>query len=329
MNSITVQEYLDEYLRNVAALTVRPRTFENYERNLQLYVYPRIGDLYLVDLRIAVMEEFYRDLTLRGNRTSGPLSSGTVRQVHAVLRRAFARAVAHELIPQNPAQVTTLPKVNHRQIDMLSSGEIGRLHKLVQEEQEDRPLATAIAISLHTGMRRGEVLGLQWGDINLCKGTIHIARSLHSSQGSKPIYGDPKTKKSRRTLAMTDSLKEILIAHKSYVSAELQKSNQRLEHSTPVILRKGGGVIHPNALTNASKHFFKAHQLPNSFSFHGLRHVHASYLIAANVPLKVISERLGHSSISITLDTYGHILEGQDNAAAEAFNRIVHETTLS
>jgi len=292
-------------------------------------VYPRIGDLYLADLRIAVMEEFYRDLALRGNRTSGPLSSGTVRQVHAVLRRAFARAVAHELISQNPAQVTTLPKVNYRQIDMLSSEDIGRLHKLVQEEKEDRPLAIAIAISLHTGMRRGEVLGLQWGDIDLCKGKIRIARSLHSSQESRPIYGEPKTKKSRRTLAMTDGLKEILIAHKSHVDAELQKSKMRLEPSTPVVLRKGGGVMHPNALTNTSKHFFKMHHLPDSFSFHGLRHVHASYLIAAGVPVKVISERLGHSSISITLDTYGHILEGQDDAAAEAFNRIVHETTLN
>lgn len=322
ITKVTVSEVLEDYLGNVAKVVVRHSTHRGYEGVVKNYVNPRIGNVKLADVRVATIEKLYRELSESGNAQGEPLSAKTVRQVHAVLRKAFARAVSHGLIPSNPAQVTTLPKIETKEIEILSKEDFARLTALIDKE-ENRQLAISLALGLHLGLRRGEVLGLQFGDIDFKKNSLRINRALHRGREYKAVYGDPKTKKSKRTITLTDELREMLLEHREKVRATLIGWGGDLSSSTPVVMHGRGGVVSPNMLTNWAGEFFRKHNFPEGFNFHGLRHTNASYLIAAGVPAKVISERLGHSTIAITLDTYGHLLEGQDEAAAQAFNDLV------
>jgi integrase len=210
---MTVAAYISDYLENVAPLNVRSSTLRGYVGCAERYIYPSwLGGLLMLAVTPPAMERYYQEISKRGGRYGGPLSGKTVHNVHVIIHKAFARAATHGVIPFNPTNVTLPKQFKIREIIILEIDDLARLNALIHE-MPDRPLAIAIAIALHTGLRRGEVLGLHWDDIDFERNQIKVSHPIHQLLGGKTEHGDPKTEKSARTVKMTADLRQMLLEY--------------------------------------------------------------------------------------------------------------------
>ena len=309
----TLQEYLEKHFKNMEG-DIGDKTLYTYRRLADLYIYPYLGTTKLNQITCQSLDAFYRKLSTKGSvKTGKALSPRTINHVHIVLNKALGRAVAHGVLVANPATHTTRPSIRPSNRTALDHKELRKLSKVI-ESLEDRPIAAALAIGLETGMRRGEIVSLAWKDIDY-EGA--------SGAGTIRVPGT-KTGKSHRTITMTGSLKELLQEYELWQEAKLKKHNVKKNKETPVITSPVCKKMCPDALTTKTGKLFREHEFPDGFSFHGLRHTHASYALAGGIPIQALSARLGHSNITQTVDTYGHLVEGIDEAVTKSF-----EDTLS
>ena len=331
----TVEEYLRKYLDNVeAAGTIKELTLYEYKKKMGSYVYPRIGSIKLQQLTVEDMDKFYTGLLQNGKlgqlKKSGKRSGGqglspsTIRQIHNILHKAFERAVAYSIIPINPTRATTKPRRVKVTKAILSKDNLQQLEAAI-EKMDDRAFATALTVGQFTGMRRGEVLGLQWGDISFKTdkrpGTIKIARALRTKQGGGVKYDTPKSEKGIRTIAMPTKLNDCLKEHKRQQAALLADLGAAQTDATEVILKDCGSVMTPDNLSKKTSKLFKKLNFPEKTSFHTFRHTLPSYLANKGVPQIVTMQILGHSSSQLTADVYTHVVDGAQEEAA----RIIEE----
>lgn len=299
---LTVGKYLDDWL---SGLALSSSTVERYETNLRVHINPAIGHLRLSQLTALHLEGLYKE-------KRDTLAGASVRHLHSVLGKALGRAVKLGLLVRNPCldmDIETLPKSDRKEVRFLSP------------EEKSRFLAAArgssyypmILVALGTGMRLSELRALQWLDVDLDAAIIRVRRS---ADRHNKIVERVKTDKSRRSITLSAVLIEVLKDHHKYLLEEKVRLRPVWQDLGLVFPRPDGGVlgisvINPPMKTISAKAGVDVH-------FHGLRHTHASDLIAAGVHAKVISERLGHASIAITLDRYGHLFpNSQDEAAAK------------
>ena len=331
----TVEEYLRKYLNGVeAAGTIKELTLYEYRKKMESYVYPRIGSIKLQQLTVAAMDEFYADLLQNGKlgqlkkdreRSGGQgLSPSTIRQIHSILHKAFERAVAYSDIPINPAKAAIKPGRIKVPKAILSKDNLQQLETAIKE-MDDHAFAAALTVGQFTGMRRGEVLGLQWGDINFktdkSSGTIKIARALRAKQGGGVKYDTPKSEKGIRTIAMPTKLNDYLKQHKQQQATLLAALGVTQSDKTEVILKDCGNVMTPDNLSKKTSRLFKRLGFPKKTSFHTFRHTLPSYLANRGVPQVVTMQILGHSSSQLTADVYTHVVDGAQEEAA----RIIDE----
>jgi integrase len=317
-SALSVGEYLDKWLNTAARHRVRERTFVDYSELLDRYVRPSIGEKRLSDLRPLHIQSLYTELQERG------LSARTVRYTHAVLSSALKQAVKWLMLAQNPASLVDVPKAARKEMQALSPEEAKRF---LTESDKDR-WSALFALALSTGMRPEEYLGLQWKDVDLVKGIATVQRALvWNRKGGGWSFTQPKTARSRRNIPLPSSVMSALVAHKRKQAEERLKAGPEYQnHDLVFATIEGTPLMMRNLLRRHFKPIVKRAELPGNMRLYDLRHSCATLLLAANEHPKVVSERLGHASITLTLDTYSHVLPSMQQAASEKLERLLFKS---
>ncbi len=309
----TVGQYLLQWLSHARG-RVRARTWQGYEGLIRLYALPSIGNLDLVAVQPLDLQHLYSRLLEREVRQ---LSAGTILNLHLVLHQAFGQAVRWGMIASNPVDGAQPPRPRRPEFAAIDPALVERILSGLQ----GHPIELAVAIAVATGMRRGEICGLRWSDLDEHLTVAQVRRTLQVARPNL-IFEHPKTARSRRTVALPEFLRPYLIAQREGQARRIiAPEQQSTEPSRLVVDGKDGSPLHPDALTNSWRRYVAKAGLPH-LRFHDLRHAHATLMLLQGVHPKVVSERLGHSSVGITLDTYSHVLPGMQAEAVRAFDEL-------
>ena len=305
----TVGEYLDRWLSDAVRGTVRESTFSRDKYLVDNHVKPALGRLKLKNLNALHLQGLYRE------RLDSGLSGSTVQKMHHALHKSLSQAVRWDLIPRNPADAVKAPAPSTKEMHPLSALEA---RQLLETARGDR-LEALYVLAVYTGMRRGELLGLKWEDVDLEGYSVRVRRTLtRIENGRRLALGEPKTKKSRRTVRLTPAAIEALKRHRARQAEEKLKNGGLYEDKGLVFAGETGNLINPSNLRQRSFAPLLARAKPSPITFHDLRHTCASLLFQRNVHPKFVQELLGHASVAITLDTYSHMLPGMGGEAADA-----------
>jgi integrase len=316
----TVATYLTRWLDVAAKPRLRPQTHKAYERIVQNDIIPHIGSRVLKKLSPMDVQRMYSDLLAgrrgarAGDRKGRALSPRSVRYTHAVLHSALKQAVKWRLIRENVAEAVDLPKQQRQEMQTLSAAEAGRF---LEHARKDRWYALW-ALLLGSGLRLGEALGLQWDDVD--GGAVQVRRSLTwAAKGKDQPWRlqEPKTDQSRRVVALPGFVVEALKGHRIAQAKErLQIGDEYTDHGFIFATYTGTPIRPSNLLRRSFKPILTAAELPD-IRIHDLRHTCATLLLAAREHPKVVQQRLGHASITLTLDLYSHAVPGMDEEAAD------------
>lgn len=298
---ITVSEFLNRWLNDVAQYSLRPSTLETYRTLIRVHINQAIGGIKISQLRPDQLQFFYAEKIRSG------LSKRTVQFIHSILRRAFKQAVKWKLAARNITEAVEAPVPDKKQVVPLTKQQIVSFLAVLTEDR----LFPLYVIALGCGLRRGELLALSWDNIDLDNGYIYVTRSLQYIKG-KIVIGEPKSAKSKRMVAIPD-----------FVSVTLKRHRElNFGRSEFVFATSNGTPFMPRNIVRHFKATLKKAGLPEETRLHDLRHTFISYLLALGTPPKDVQEIAGHSSYSVTMDIYGHMLPGAQKEAAEKINSI-------
>ena len=305
--NITIGEYLDVWLKGSVYGSVRQSTYDRDTNLVNNHIKPVLGSLKLKKLNSAHVQNFYR------NRLDTGLSASTVRKIHDILRRGLAQAVDWHLTQRNVADVVKPPRPVPKEIVALSTDETRRL---LDAAAEDR-LEALYVLAVHTGMRQGEMLALRWQDVDIENAVLSVRRTL-TRRGGKVAFGEPKTKKSRRSIRLTPQAVDALRAHLERQLRDMEILGDHYQDQGLIFTTDTGAPINPSNLRQRSfTPLLKRAGLPH-MRFHDLRHTCATLLLSRGVHPKFVQELLGHATIAITLDTYSHVMPSMGDATAKA-----------
>ncbi|MCP4960300.1 MAG: site-specific integrase [Actinomycetia bacterium] len=320
VRSLTFGAYLTSQWLPAKELHLATSTYRGYERNVRRHILPALGRISIRRLRYQQIESLY-DSLLHPDTGRG-LAPKTVYELHLIIRGSLTDAHRRGLVTRNVALMARAPKQRS----------IQQTEGVALTEEELRQLLRTAAghrffpiywLTAMTGMRRNEVLGLQWPDIDIAKKRLHLNRGLvavgyeiHQTRG--------KTKTARRTIALDDTTIAVLEGWRAYQTAEFDAVG--LDNEGQWLFTNGDGKpVHPHAVYEAFRRIVRNAGVP-TMRFHDLRHTHGSLLIKEGVPVKVVSERLGHAHIAHTLQTYQHVLPGMQDDDAGVAERLANPT---
>jgi integrase len=310
----TVGQYLADWLNNTVKASVRPRTYVSYEQVVRSYLIPDLGRLPLLKLA----PQHVRAM-LNRRLTEGNLSPRSVAYIRVVLRAALNQARKWNLVARNVAELVESPRARRFEIKPLAPEQARQLLDAVKGSQ----LEALYAVALACGLRMGEMLGLRWQDVDLEAGRLAVRQAIQRQRGAGLIAVEPKTERSRRTIDFPAPLVAALKAHRVRQLEERLAAGSRWQDGGFVFTSGVGTPIEPRNLHRSFKAVLRKAGLPDA-RFHDLRHSAASLMLAQAVPLRVVMEVLGHSSISLTADTYSHVMpslvrDATEKAAAVLF----------
>ncbi len=312
---LTVEEYLEEWLRDYVAINTTPRTQYRYTEIVRIHLVPALGSIPLKGLQARHIQAHYAEALVSGHRKrEGGLSAQTVHYHHRVLFEALKHAVKKGILIRNVAEAVDAPRVTRREFAVLGPEEVNRF----LEAAKNSPYYTIFFTAIYTGLRRGELLGLRWCDIDLDLGLLSVVQTLQHIQGGEHIFKEPKSKSGRRQIALPPSLAILLREHKVKEAGTRILADNPLTPADLVFSHTDGTPIRPNSVTRAFTKLARSIGL-EGVRFHDLRHAHASLMLRQGVHPKIVSERLGHSNITMTLEIYSHVLPGLQEAAALRF----------
>lgn len=318
----TVATFLIRWLDG-AKTNLRPLTWKRYDEIVTLHLIPGLGKHRIAALKSDHVDGLYTKLLASG------LGPSTVASCHRVLHRALNVAVRRGYLPRNVCGLIDPPKVPRSEIMPPTPDQIAKLLDAA-EARGDR-LVALWELAAYSGARQGELLGLQWADLDLDRATMTIRRTLIDVLAGEPTYGEPKSETSRRTLSLPPEAVAALRAHRDRQGFERQRLGEGYAAHDLVFATPIGGPLHNTSVWRCYKRALERAGLPTTFRFHDLRHAHATAMLAAGVHMKVAQVRLGHGSIQITMDTYSHIQAGLDAEAADlvgaAFGRARRAST--
>jgi integrase len=310
-SKITTGDYLRSWLSGAHSLAGKTR--ERYQQLAEQQIIPHLGALSLQALRPAHIADWHSKLLTSGGKDGRPLSARTVGHAHRVLHRALERALGTELIARNVAHAIQPPKVEDKEVEALRADQVAAVLTALKDHWLE-PLAV---LALASGARRGEILALTWGNVDLAKATMRIERSLEQTKAGL-CFKAPKTKRGKRTVALPPIAVEALQTHRRrQLEIRLAFGQGKLEAGTLLFSTIDGTPMPPNNLSRDWRRFVRARKLPE-ISFHGLRHSHVSALVASGLDPLTVARRVGHSNAVVTMKTYAHMFEQTDAVAANA-----------
>lgn len=316
-------EYLDYWLKEYCYNNLSINTIEGYEQYINRHIKPSLGNIQLDKLKPLQLQSFYSEKLEKGKiNGKGGLSKQTVRTLHRIIHGALTQAVKWQLVVRNVADCVEPPKPKKYEAKFLTDEQTNLLINKIK----DTDIYIPVIIAIYTGMRRGEILGLNWQNVNFDKKYIRVVQELScTKQGLKIL--PPKTNKSTRNIAIPDTLVKILKNHRAEQIKNKLLFGSEYQNSDMVCTYQNGKLFYPKRFSAKFNEFLKKNDLP-MIRFHDLRHSHASLLVKIGVQPKVISERLGHSNIGITMDLYSHLYENADREVADMFDKIINVSNV-
>ena len=313
---MTLSEWLNQWLDQRMAGTVRGDTLNGYRRDLNNHVKPRLGQKQLAKITPADLKDLYAYLLKHGRLSGGRgdgngLAPATVRGIHTTLHHALKIAVEEGLLPTNPADGVAPPKLPRNPKGILNNDQLDALMAAINRD----PLwHDFFYVELTTGLRRGELCGLKWRDFDSETGTLNVCRTIHMKKGGGLSEGDTKTYAGTRTILLPHSTAQLL---------QQRKRTALTEWIFPDPLRPENPT-HPGGACRQLKRLLLETGLPN-IRFHDLRHTFATHALAGGVDAKTLSGILGHTKASFTLDTYTHVTGDMQRHAAEIVGDFIQD----
>jgi integrase len=302
----TVATFTQRWLREYAIPNLAPRTVERYEEIIRLYVVPSLGSIRLAQLKpahIARAETAWRE---RG------LSSSTVLKHHRLLHTVLEHAVRWQVCGANVARAVSPPRPQRKEMTVLDERQAAALVRAARGTEYEEAIVTA----LFTGLRLGELRGLRWKDVDLTRGHLHLQQTIQRLRGGALVTQAPKTHRSRRQVSLSQSTILRLRRHRAVQNEGRLLAGAAWNDQDLVFADDSGYPLHESRLRQALHNLLKEAELPR-LRWHDLRHSMASVMLALGEHPKVVQERLGHTTVGVTLDTYSHLLPGLQDAAAE------------
>jgi integrase len=315
----TVAQFLTDWLENTQKQSVRPRTYERYEEIVRLHIIPVLGRQKLQSLSPQQVQTFYTKKLKEG------LSALTVISFHNLLHKALDTAVKWNLVVRNVCKAVSPPRRQRFEVKPLTLEQIQKLLAVV----EGHRMEALFKLALATGMRRGELMGLKWQDIDFEKATLQVRRVLSRVPSKMPgkgyVEAEPKTQKSRRTIVIAPFVLKALKEHRMHQTEEKKKAGGYWQEHDYVFCTSIGTYLNPTRdVLDQLKVFLKKADLPD-IRFHDLRHSAATLLLSLGVHPKVVQEVLGHSQISMTMDIYSHVMPSMHQDAMDKLNEAIEE----
>ena len=315
-SNMTLGEWMDKWLDDYMALTIRESTMDSYQTMTKHYIKPYLGDEKIGSITTADIQQLYNWLRENGRvnehyEKGNTLSDSMIRSIHMMLHQAMDAAVRERLIVKNPTEGTVIPKNNYPPKQILTEEQLERFLEVVKQ---DPVWSDFFYTELTTGMRLGEICGLKWQDFEEKTGRLHIRRSAHRRKGGGVRVGETKTETGARTILLPPSTVEILKTRK-------KKSYSDWIFHNPVVPEL---PMDPSAAYHRLKTLLRYAELP-SIRFHDLRHTFATHALTSGVDAKTLSTILGHTNASFTLDTYTHMTTDMHQKAANVVGGFLDE----
>lgn len=319
---LSLGEYLTDRWLPGQKSQLRASTFDSYRRNIDLHVLPRIGGIALQKLVPEDLDGLYAALATEGRRDGkvGGLSPKSIRLVHLILHKALSDARRKETVTRNVAELSDPPKLRAARRQEIKVWSAEQLHTFL-DLCADHRLHPAWFVASHTGMRRGEVLGLRWADVDLNGRRLSVSQAV-ILVAYELVVSDIKTDNGRRTIDLDERTVGVLRAWRKRQLEERLLVGAGYGDRDLVFARPDGAPTNPDLFSQSFDRFVARSALPR-IRLHDLRHTHASILLKAGVPVKVVSERLGHASPAFTITVYQHVLPGMQADAAIVFSDLV------
>jgi len=320
---LTVGAYLEQWLEGIRT-SVRAKTAFSYEDTLRAYVIARVGPVRLGDLNAPRIRALYAELLESGSRRGpGGLSARTVAYTHRVLSHALKDAVRADLLLRNPAELVRPPRAARPVTGTWTAEQVGTFLRVVDGDR----LRALWALLATTGMRRGEALGLNWGDVDLGAGTVTIRRAL-VVVGYEMQTSEPKTAAGMRLVHLHPQARDYLAAHRTAQVQERLVAGPAWNDTGFVFTTEAGEPLHPDRVTKLFGQIIRVAGVP-VIRLHDLRHTVATLALTAGVHTKIVQELLGHANVSVTLDTYSHVSPVLHEEAALTIGGLVFDVAPS
>ncbi|MDD5093080.1 MAG: tyrosine-type recombinase/integrase [Dehalococcoidia bacterium] len=320
-SKLTTGQFLTQWIQDYS-VNLSPQVADRYAEIIRLHLVPEFGRIPLSDLKPARIQSYYTK-ALKVGRVDGKggLSAQTVLHFHHLLHVALETAVRQGLLARNPASACTPPQPKHCEMVTVEHDHVTRFLQAAQKS----PYYVVFYLDLFTGMRRSEILALKWSrvDLDLCH--LSVVESLHRLRNGEFILREPKSKRGKRLISLSSSVALLLREHKAAQENIRRELGLPLRPNDLVFARPDGSYIKPYTITRCFKTIARNIGQPE-LSLKSLRHTHASLMLREGVHPKIVSERLGHSTISITLDRYSHVTEGIQEAAALRFEESLKDS---
>lgn len=311
---VTVGDFLTERWLPARKMSLRPSTYASYQTAINRHVIPELGHVQIQQLSPDRLDRFYASLV------AGGLSAKTVRNIHGLLHKALRDAVRKNLVPRNVADAADPPKLHRANRDEMKTWTPVQLRVFFDGIAEHR-LAPAYLLAATTGMRRGEVLGVRWRDIDFKARRLHVRQTILSVNYQLTV-GQPKTLRGERKISLDAETIRVLTAHRAAQRHERQLLGTGYHEHDLVFAREDGNPVHPDYFSQTFDRTVKRLKLPK-IRLHDLRHTHATLGLGAGVPIKVMSDRLGHATTSFTMDVYMHAIPAVEDDAADQIADLV------
>ena len=314
-SKMTLGDLLTQWLDNYAVINTRARTSEGYRMICDKHLLAHLGSIVLTQLQPAQVQSYYAAALVEGRADGkGGLSPLTIRHHHRVLSEALEWGIKQGILGRNVCKQVTPPRPVAQEMQVLTEYQIEKLLGTAKGTQYYH----LIHLGLYTGLRRSELLGLRWKDADMVLSAIRVTQGLHRLANQETVFTQPKTSKSRRSVALgTDALLDLEEHYEAQKSLR-ETLGSPLTEDDLVFANFDGSPLSPSTVSHAFGDLCKKAGI-EGIRFHDLRHTMATLMMKRGTNPKIVQERLGHSSIAVTMDIYSHVVPGMQELAAMQF----------